>query len=142
MNGKSSYDAIELDYDGHRWVNGVRENVHTYIVFSPTQIKSATDNVGNFAPDNPDIRYSLRDMPEEISTREFLSEADDSIADTVEERNALSIYQKLLKNHAAASEAVTAAEEALERAAEADKPEARKALTAARAKQKDITTAC
>lgn len=30
----------------------------SYIVFSPTQIKSATGNSGAFDPDNPDIRYS------------------------------------------------------------------------------------
>lgn len=86
---------------------------------------------------NP-IQHSLRDLPEEISTREFLTDADSSIAATVEERNALSIYQKLLKNHAEASETVMAAEDALERASETDKPEARKALTAARSKQKDL----
>ena len=139
LNGKSSYDAIELDYDGHRWVNGVRENVHTYIVFSPTQIKSATDNVGTFAPNNPDIRYSLRDLPEDTTTyRDYLTEADSSIAATIEERNALSIYQRLLKSHAEASEKVIEAESALAAADEAHKPEARKTLAAARAKQKDL----
>ena len=35
------------------------ENVDTYIVFEPTQIKSATDNIGTFDPNNPDIRYQL-----------------------------------------------------------------------------------
>ena len=31
-----------------------------FVVFSPTQIKSATDNIGTFDSDNPDIRYSTR----------------------------------------------------------------------------------
>ncbi len=31
-----------------------------YVVFEPTQIKSATDNIGLFDPKNPDIRYSRR----------------------------------------------------------------------------------
>ena len=31
-----------------------------YIVFEPTQIKSATDNIGTFDGSNPDIRYSTR----------------------------------------------------------------------------------
>lgn len=31
-----------------------------YVVFDPTQIKSATDNIGTFDPENPDIRYSLK----------------------------------------------------------------------------------
>lgn len=30
----------------------------TYVAFSPTQIKSATDNTGAFDPNNPDIRFS------------------------------------------------------------------------------------
>ena len=33
----------------------------TLVVFDPTQIKSATDNVGTFDRNNPDIRYELRD---------------------------------------------------------------------------------
>lgn len=33
-------------------------------VFEPTQIKSATDNVGTFDADNPDIRYSISDQRE------------------------------------------------------------------------------
>ena len=35
-----------------------------YVVFSPEQIKSATDNVGTFDPANPDIRYSLTQATE------------------------------------------------------------------------------
>lgn len=63
------YDSIHLGYDGHRYVDGKRENVETYIVFSNTQAKSADpvtyDNNGNviplserFNPENEDIRYS------------------------------------------------------------------------------------
>lgn len=33
-------------------------------VFEPEQIKSATDNVGTFDPENPDVRYSLRNQTE------------------------------------------------------------------------------
>jgi hypothetical protein len=32
-----------------------------YVVFNPNQIKSATDNIGTFNPDNPDIRYLVDD---------------------------------------------------------------------------------
>ncbi len=39
-------------YDG----NG---NLREVIAFEPTQIKSATDNIGTFDSGNPDIRYSL-----------------------------------------------------------------------------------
>lgn len=35
-----------------------------YVVFSPNQIKSATDNIGTFDKANPDIRYSSRNSGE------------------------------------------------------------------------------
>jgi hypothetical protein len=35
-----------------------------YLVYKPTQVKSATGNVGTYDPNNPDIRYS-RTMPQE-----------------------------------------------------------------------------
>ena len=71
LTGKSGYDSIELADDGHRWVEGKRENVHTFIVFSPSQAKSAApvtyDDNGNIIPlsqrfnaDNPDIRFNLK----------------------------------------------------------------------------------
>ena len=58
LTGESGYDGIELDYDGHRYVNGEREDVHTYIVFDGTQVKSATDNIGTYDRNNSDINYS------------------------------------------------------------------------------------
>ena len=39
--------------------NGQTSNV--YVTFDPTQIKSATDNTGDFDGSNPDIRFSRRD---------------------------------------------------------------------------------
>lgn len=84
------------------------------------------------------IQQSVRDLPPEVTAREFLTEADISIAETIEERNALSIYQSLLLKHADASDKVIAAERVLAAADEADLPEARKALTAARAMQKEL----
>ena len=84
------------------------------------------------------IQQSARDLPPEVTAREFLTDADSSIAETVEERNALSIYQGLLMKHADASDKVIAAERVLAAADEADLPEARKALTVARARQKEL----
>lgn len=54
---QSRYDGLHLQYDGTR--NGV--DVETYVVFSPNQIKSATDNIGTFDRGNNDIRYSIED---------------------------------------------------------------------------------
>lgn len=45
----------------------------SYIVFEPEQIKSATDNVGTFDPQNPDIRYARRDDLTMADVREILS---------------------------------------------------------------------
>lgn len=90
LNGNSGYDGIMLDYDGHRYVNGVREDVKTYIVFAPNQIKSATDNVGTFDPENPDIRFSpaagtdydaqIREYDEKIESLELEAAGGDEAA--------------------------------------------------------------
>ena len=56
---------ISLGYDG------VNNSDEEYIAFYPEQIKSATDNVGTFDPEDPDIRYSITggDTPEETGGR-------------------------------------------------------------------------
>lgn len=69
IEGNSGYDGIELADDGHRYIDMKREDVHTFIVFENTQIKSADlvtyDDNGNIIPlsqrfneSNEDIRYS------------------------------------------------------------------------------------
>jgi hypothetical protein len=45
-------DGIYIDYD-------FESQSETYIALLPTQIKSATANVGTFDPNNPDIRYRI-----------------------------------------------------------------------------------
>ncbi len=71
IDGNSGYDGIELDYDGHRYIDGKRENVHTYIVFNNTQVKSADpvtyDDNGEVIPPSErfnegkgDIRFEMR----------------------------------------------------------------------------------
>jgi hypothetical protein len=58
--------AKEMGYDGliarnvmdeGRYGQGYGWGDTTYVVFEPTQIKSATGNRGTFDPENPDIRY-------------------------------------------------------------------------------------
>ena len=39
---------------------------YSYVVFESTQIKSATDNIGTFDPENSDIRYSPRVTDTEV----------------------------------------------------------------------------
>lgn len=76
LENDSGYDGIILDYDGHRYVNGKRENVKSYIVFKNTQIKSATDNVGTFDESNPDINYSLKGTETQREIAELREQVD------------------------------------------------------------------
>ena len=62
--GFDSY--YDFEYDSSSPPNGIA-------VFSPTQIKSATGNIGTYDPNNPDIRYSLRGVA--FKTAEEASEA-------------------------------------------------------------------
>ena len=73
--------------------DGVYNGYDEYIVFAPSQIKSATDNVGTFDSENPDIRYSLRDMPA-ISTREYIASMQPVDSMTDSEKWLLGKYQK------------------------------------------------
>ena len=63
------YDAIILDEGG---VGGYGDEVQdrgiSVVVRHANQVKSATDNVGTFDPQNPDIRYSRRDTTEQTET--------------------------------------------------------------------------
>ena len=56
-------NIIERDFDPdvHDGIvfDGNNMNSAEYIAFSPTQIKSATDNVGTYDPSNADIRFSI-----------------------------------------------------------------------------------
>lgn len=49
-------------YDGVRYVDAspMTGDSISIVVFDPTQIKSAKNNVGTYDPNNPDIRYSLK----------------------------------------------------------------------------------
>lgn len=56
---RKAYDyLVSQGYDGII-VDEMGEGYYEYIVFSPENIKSATDNVGTFDKGNPDIRYKL-----------------------------------------------------------------------------------
>jgi hypothetical protein len=61
----------ELGYDGIK----MYEDGNTYAVFKPTQIKSATGNIGTFDATNPDIRYSLRAVEDTPNFKRFFKES-------------------------------------------------------------------
>lgn len=81
---------IRMGYDGV--YNGYDE----YIAFYPTQIKSATENIGTFDAANPDIRYSLRDLPEEVSIRDYLGNMKPMASMNETEKILLKRYQEQL----------------------------------------------
>jgi len=55
----------DLNFDGFYVSEGGKKNL---AVYEPSQIKSATGNVGTFDRENPDIRYSLRNVKDEIDS--------------------------------------------------------------------------
>lgn len=57
------FDGISGTMDGSVFDVGADFIVGEYVAFSPTQIKSATDNTGAFDPNNNDIRFSLDEAP-------------------------------------------------------------------------------
>lgn len=71
--------------DGLVYKNEVEGDGDSYVAFSPTQIKSATDNVGTFSSQNPDIRYQFigekgaraMGMAEEARRASLASETED-----------------------------------------------------------------
>jgi propanediol dehydratase small subunit/type III secretory pathway component EscR len=50
---RKGYDGLEMYMGG---------KVYEYMVFEPTQIKSATENIGTFDAKNPDIRFSREEL--------------------------------------------------------------------------------
>lgn len=88
IENDSGYDGIEMADDGHRYIDMKREDVHTFIVFKNTQIKSADpvtyDDNGNVIPlsqrfknDNADIRYALPLDEDALAAVDALLESED-----------------------------------------------------------------
>ena len=50
------YDGVIIQFDKGSW----GRSTDAYIALHPEQVKSATDNIGTFDRENPDIRYSLK----------------------------------------------------------------------------------
>ena len=65
----SKYDGVIVKNDAGSFGRSTK----TYIAFENTQVKSATDNIGTFYGENPDIRYAIDDTK---SSAEKYSEDD------------------------------------------------------------------
>ena len=64
----NGYDGVFLKNDE----GSFGRKTEAYIALDPTQVKSATDNIGTFDRNNPDIRYQLREVtPVEPSSEDW-----------------------------------------------------------------------
>lgn len=84
---KAGYDGAII-YE----VNADDKMVEVWVAFSPTQIKSAISNTGEFSSDNPDIRYST---PRFVST---LAQQIAAMPDKVSGTSATNVKAWLLSN--------------------------------------------
>ena len=66
----NNYDGVIIENDQG---SGGR-STKTYIALKPEQVKSATDNIGTFDKNNPDIRYDLDEEEIPTNSREGASE--------------------------------------------------------------------
>lgn len=68
---KMNENVAEMAFEGEKisdFLERMGNTLYSNIaVFSPTQIKSATDNIGTFDGNNPDIRYSLDNDIDELT---------------------------------------------------------------------------
>ena len=120
IESDSGYNGIELADDGHRYIDGKREDVHTYIVFNNTQIKSADpvtyDDNGNVIPlserfnaNNSDIRYALPEDGEKKT-----SETRESIMTKVDPEYKPTMQDKVFSGWTAAQISFTNAQAGIE----------------------------
>ena len=84
------YAKASGKYDGII-IENVRESdgdaTTDYIVFSSTQVKSATDNIGTFDGNNPNTRFSLKKPVEQTKAEEQAVNALGDGAETVTDKN-------------------------------------------------------
>jgi hypothetical protein len=82
--GPDGVDGNELDeMTDEEVMDYFPEAQDSYIVFKPTQIKSAIGNTGAFDPENPDIRFSRRAQPltpADVLKPETIAKAEAAIA--------------------------------------------------------------
>lgn len=75
----NGYDGVFLSIDSGSW----GRQTDAIIALDPSQVKSATDNIGTFDGQNPDIRYSDRD-PDVGKMNRILQKQNAELKDTVQ----------------------------------------------------------
>ena len=69
---KNNEDRVKaLQADGYDGIESRSHGIQWIIAFENTQIKSATDNIGTFDKNNPDIRYDIEEDHVPNSSREY-----------------------------------------------------------------------
>lgn len=79
---KRGYDGVIL------YEPGMGKEIRTAVAFASTQIKSATDNVGTFDPENPNIKYSLRNVDTDMAEMQRVVEENERLQKLVGSLNA------------------------------------------------------
>jgi hypothetical protein len=84
-------------FDGIVYENAIEDKgSDSYIVFDPTQIKSATGNRGTFDPNDPRISFSLEPLSEQDADA-IVTERTEEIQSRTPERQAFIDYQRELR---------------------------------------------
>ena len=92
------YDTILLDEGGTGgYGEDVKDRGISYVIKDSSQIKSATDNVGTFDSENPDIRYSINEKNGQTQLPDVTEDAELSAQAAGDEdmRAALMLVQRL-----------------------------------------------
>jgi len=101
-------DWLKSEHDGVIVVDEVGFNGqadYMVVAFEPTQIKSATENIGTYDPANPDIRYSLSPRSERDAVTVLANAIVTGKAKTLAQREQiLNSYKIPLENQAAIKE--------------------------------------
>lgn len=108
----------------------VRMSNGDILVFSPDQIKSATDNIGTFDGSNPDIRYQHRTTT--LSNRSLLANAFEGVAQNDIERRKLQEYRDKINRMEAEERKLSELNEKIKVLSFAEGPRDAKTLSALR----------
>lgn len=74
---ENEYDGVFIEED----VGSMGRKTATYIALNPNQVKSATENLGTFDPENPDIRYSIDETAESPDVEEIETDTEQELTD-------------------------------------------------------------
>lgn len=97
FKGQNNAGVKAREYLIQQGYDGVYNGYDEYIAFYPEQIKSATNNLGTFDPNNPNIRYSTRD-PELQKANQLLEKENTQLREDVKELKALLKLQRQVTN--------------------------------------------